>query len=294
MGTSSSNPGPKGNRSLLPPWANEPMPPVGIPEPLSNDAKSPNPTPEIAPESEPPKKIKPKDPIAPIIPAVSWRSPKQAMQGYRNERSKESFEKVGRSYVKASGGSKVIAKSARAGRSSTSAVASFFSSVAQFGLNQTAKDFGFPQLSGKNIELVLATFVDALAPTGASLEEAAARKAVIETLSDVFEKFDVENVGITALENLNSDDIKKIIQISIENYVNERLQLELINRIEAGSKTISEANQISDEIEGYIHADLKLNLTDIDPLNYEWESAEGKDFVESLYKRAYSILGDEK
>ena len=292
MGTSKPSSGPKGNRNPSPPWPDEPQRP-NYPKLPPKDHEPENPL-HTSPKLDieiPPKRpaIPPKLPI----PSVSWASPKRQIKTFSDKPTAQNFERVGKGYTKALGGSKSAASSARAGRQVTAALAAFISSGIQNGLAQTAKDFGLTKLVGQDANSAAAEIVDTLAPAGSTIEEAIARAALIETIKDFFSELDIENSGLEVLEQLGAGDVQRLIEISIVNYVNCRLQEELINRIERNTIGGQAANRIARQIKKFISSNVSLVFGDQDLAKINWSGSQGKSIIEDLYRQAYEILGDE-
>lgn len=198
-----------------------------------------------------------------------------------------------KSYVRATGGAKVASSSARAGRASTMALGSFMGDVARVGIAEAARARGIPDISSRNIQAVLSSLINVLSPVGATLEEAAARKSVITTLTEAFQKFGVEEKGIEVLDQLNSEQIRELLEMSVTNYVNERFHQELMSRLEGGEINEKQANRISVEIKAYIAGMVRLDLRGVEPAAFDWRGKDGKALAERIYTKAYGLLGAE-
>lgn len=291
MGTSSSSPGPSGTRNpLLPPWA--PETPASFPPANPKVPQSPNPDSEN-PESPNSAPI-PNQQLNIPTPSVSWRSPKVALGNYIEGKRGSSLGKVANGYVKASGGARGATVSSRAGRQATGALASFISDGIKNGFVEAARKRGIPNITSLNVQDAIATLIEIIAPVGAMVEGSITRKAQLETLSDIFEKMEIESKGINALDQLTETDMEFVLRTSIANYINERFQQELINRIEGNKIIPSEANKICNEIKEYIFNVVKLDLHNTSPLRIDWEGSQGKEMIESMYLKAYALLGDEE
>lgn len=287
MGTSSSYPGPTRRPPLLPPWANQPLPPEPLPPPDPE---------ELLPEPQAPADIALGEaPVSPApIPALpsTWRGPKTAVGKMVGGGGPAALTSAARSYVRSSGGPRGAAGTAVSGRRSTSRLGGFLSSVAGGGVSRTAAALGLTNLLGRDAQSVLAAFIDLLAPAGNIREEAIARKAIIETLSELFSRFDVEHRGVEVLDNMTGDDVSAIVALSITNYVNARFQQELVNRIERGAISERDANMFASQIREYIETNIRLDLQGTDTLRLDWEGPAGTAFVDLQYIKAYELLGD--
>ncbi|MBL7555489.1 MAG: hypothetical protein JNM24_06670 [Bdellovibrionaceae bacterium] len=280
MGTSSSNPGPKGKRSPLPPWSDKPHAP-NFPAPKPNTSQK-----EVNPNSLPNIEMPPP-------PATSWSSPKRGIGDFSKNPSRENFNKLGGGYVRASGGSKSASSSARSGKRVTTSVAGFFVSAVTQGLVKATQEYGLASFDNKNADTIAAEIIDVFAPAGATLEDAAARNALIATLKEFFKEIDIENSGIEVFDKLTEGNIQKLIEISISNYINERLQIELLNRVERKTMSEKQANKICRQIKKFIAGSIKIDLKKKSLLEVNWKGSEGKRLIEQFFQQGYELLGEE-
>lgn len=288
MGTSSSYPGPTGRNPLLPPWADEqPLPP---PDETPDEGNEEQPADDA--DADEPRDVAPQDETTQPEPLVSWRAPKSIMTRWVHGSGPASLRSVARSYVSASGGPRGASAASRQGRASTARIGGFLADGLRNGFAQAARNLGLQNFVGRDAQFVLASFIDLLAPDGALREDAAARKAVIETMSELFERFDVETSGLDALDSLDPAGMLELVQISVTNYVNERFQQELVFRIEHGAISEGEANDLSAEVKGFIAGIVRIDLRGTDPMALNWQGPEGTAFVERVYRAAYSLFGE--
>ena len=293
MGTSSSYPGPKGKeKELLPPWAEKiPFNPAPYEQLLHNPASGQE---ELSVErtsvTVPSGTVAPDGQILAVKPKQnSWTLAKRRFGSFLKTRSSTDFRRAAASYVKAGGGARISAQAARSGRAATSAIGGFFADVARQGIAQTARERGV-DVSSRNVHSVLTDFIDKLAPIGSTLEQAAARQAVIATLKDVFAKFEVEEKGIEVLDQLGEPEVRIVIECSVAHYLNERLQQMLMSRVEKGSMSEREANRAAVDIRQYVFGLVTLDLSRIDVINTNWNQPEGRQVVDAIYLKAYELL----
>lgn len=287
MGTSSSYNGPTGKNSLLPPWAPD------IPVPSDEDQDSSDLGEENNGNNLNPDGLLP-EPVLINLPTVSWGGVKGIVSRMANNRSNASWNSAFKSYSRARGGSQTATRSSVSGRATTARLGSFLADAARRGITQAVKDIGLSDFVGRDAQSLLAAFIDLLAPPGALLEEAIARKALIETLAELFKLYDVETGGLTALDSIDAKGIKGIIILSITNYINERFEHELINCIERGTVSESDANKLLEQAKDFIFGVVEIDIEDIDVVEFDWDGSEGKILVENLYQTAYSLLGEQK
>ena len=286
MGTSNSATGPKGNQpNLLPPWA-----PEG-PMPSAPPAFSPDGNEGDQPKDQQENQI-PNDSLRP--PSVSWNQPKAALTSFANRGGSGRLKKTTRNYVRARGGASTAAITGRSGRKTTARLANFIVSGIKEGFAEAAKKLGIQDITSRNVHSVLADFIDKIAPIGATIENTIARKALIATITEIFEDMEVEKKGIGVLDQIKEEDMQKIIVSSIANYINERFQQELINRLERSKIDADYANQLSMQIRDYIIGLIKLDIGQNNIKNFDWESPEGTKRIQGYYEKAYRLLGEEK
>jgi hypothetical protein len=287
MGTSSSSGGPGDNSPLLPPWA-DPLPPVDPILPsdwsvLPSDGDLPN-------DSNTDGIVPPPLPVPPTVPAT-WRSAKGALSRLARGTSSASFAPSFRKYVSARGGARTAAHTASSGRAVTGAFGGFLADVLRDGVAAAATALGLQDFLGRDAQFVLASFVDLLAPDGALLEDAAARQAFIDTTIEMFERFNVDERGLEALDGLDIEGMEEIVCLYVTNYVYERFLMEMTNCIERGSLSESDANVLTDQGKDFVEGEVRFDLTGVDVLELEWRGKEGQDFIRKIYEKAYSLLG---
>lgn len=287
MGTSSSYGGPVGKHPLLPPWADElaegPIDQAGDdgPQPFPEELPSDGPLPDRPPASLP----VPDD----LIP---WSNPKSALTRRARGNSNVSWGTVTRRYVQASGGPKRAAASARAGGAATSRLGGFLANGLRNGFVEAARRLGVQNLIGRDAQFVLAAFIDLIAPDGSLREEAIARKAVIETMAEWFERYEVDANGIEVLDRMTPDGMRDLIVLSVTNYVNARFQQELLSRIELGTLSERDANVLADEAKGFIASVVNIDVGSVDLVALNWEGPEGQQFIDGVYTAAYGLLAE--
>jgi hypothetical protein len=146
-------------------------------------------------------------------------------------------------------------------------------------------------LIGRDIQFVLAAFIDMLAPDGSVGDEPAARDATINTLIELFDRYDVQELGVAGLDRLDAQGMREMILLSITNYVNARFLHELENCIERGTHTEQEANRLASEVKDFITGLVQIDLGPLDVMAIDWNGTEGQGITDRLYQDAYTLLG---
>lgn len=295
MGTSSMYGGP--NRSpLLPPDFND------------GDGNSDNPNPQDKPEQQPDENKpaennpseNPNENESPLQESssnnpqyTSWRSAKNSMSKYTSGKGGSNGKRNAVSnYVKSHGGSQNAAKSAKSAIRTTISIGDFFGGVKQKGITQVLKDFNIP-IEGRKPKEILNDIVNVLAPTPDLNDDSVARKALVNTMSIIYEKFDDEKKDISLLDSLDSDISKILITKYIETFIYERLIHDVGSRIEKKAENSNAAAKIEKELKEYIETKVSTTLKDKPLSIINSETKNVNVLVEGLYQQCYKVLEDQ-
>ncbi len=291
MGTSKSYGGPTDTSSLLPAWAQNPEGPApGTVSP--DDAASGPDGGATAPDAAAPD---PDDntpaPGATVASDKPWMSAKIRLGRAAQSGSRDDVRSAGSAYVHARGGGRAASGAARSGRRATASLAGFVSGIADRDVRTALELVGLADFVGRDEAQVFAAIVNALAPNGASLEEAAARHAVADVLEELYTRFAVEAGGLDRLNEMTAEDVRTAIELSIARYIYHRWIGELCLRVEQKAVSSVQAERLEREMKQYVRDVVELDLGGIDLLRFEWNGAAGTRLLESLYEQAYAILG---
>lgn len=270
MGTSRSYDGPGDRPPLLPDWATGGGGPDGSPPP-----------------ADPP----PVPAVPPATPGRPWQQAKTNLTRYATGSSpgRAGLSRAGQDYVGARGGSRGAAAAAAAGRSSVARAGQFYSTLAGGGIARALEAIGLRGLAGRSAEEVFAAIADALAPDGATLEEAAARRAVTESLAHLFEER-VADGGLDSLDRMTAADVAGAVQNMVSAYVYHRWLEELGLSLERGAVSPDEAVRMEREMRAYVRDLVRLEISPDRALTTDWAGADGQAFVRGLFEDAYSLL----
>ncbi|MEA2238195.1 MAG: hypothetical protein QOC81_2919 [Thermoanaerobaculia bacterium] len=166
----------------------------------------------------------------------------------------------------------------------------FLSDVARGGIVEAARRLGIQDLVGRDVQFVLASLIDLLAPTGSLLEEAAARAAIIDTLFEFCDHYDLAGEGVNALNAISAPDLGEALKLTVCNVVESRFKEELTSRVERGDVSEQNGDRIFSEIGEFVREMIDLRLDGHDLLSMDWGGDEGAAFVEQLYADAYLVL----
>ncbi len=297
MGTSSMYGGP--NRSpLLPPDFNDGD--GGSPDnpnPQDNPEQKPN---ENKPDGENKPSEKPQENESPPKESPSnnpqyssWRPAKNSMSKYASGNGgRNGKKKAVSNYVKGYGGARSAAKSAKSAIKTTIGIGDFFGGVSKKGIAQVLREHQIP-IEGRKPKEILNDIVNVLAPTPDLNDDSVARKALVSTMSIIYEKFDDEKKDISLLDSLDTDTTKMLITTYIETFIYERLIHDVGSRIEKKAENSDSAARIEKELKDYIESKVSTTLKDesLSIINSRTENVNA--LVERLYQQCYKVLEDQ-
>lgn len=281
MGTSSSYPGPGRNTPLLPPWANDdgseepaPIPPVDQP---ANGAP-----PDPPQDQNQPNNI-------PYMPTVNLAQARQHFGEYASGGGVGSLRRGVRSYVRGMGGARNAARASRAGQKATRRLGGFLVDVATRGIQGALESLQLSNSIGRPVEEVLALITNILAPAGTSLDEAAARAAMSETLGDLYTRYGLEDGDLSRLDAMGADGIRTALQLSVTNYIYEKLLNVMQSSLDGHNMSDHELLKAEREIRLFIRETVHLELDSIDVMTVDWNGKQGERIAQQIYEQGYAI-----
>lgn len=219
----------------------------------------------------------------------NWSSAKNFMSRIASGTSNDYKRAISR-YVKAHGGSKNAAKSAKRGVTSTTRFGQFIVNTSNQGIKETLSQYQI-EYEGRSAKDILADLINFLAPIPITKEDSVARKALIRTMEILYEKIEDENKDITTLDKINIDMLNEMIPIQIESYIYERIINDLGSRIEMKSSSSADALNKEKDILEYINSKVETTLSNIDFSQIDFNININKE-VEDLYKQCYKVMED--
>lgn len=298
MGTSKTNDGPGDKTPLLPDWAQGDEDDIPFPDDneTAPEDKSPDERPpETAPDDEGlpyQEKPSPEQELPQPDNSKPWQQAKSNLTRFMKTGGRRELGNAGRNYVKARGGAKSAARNSAAGRAATGRAIGFLSRVATRGIADALDSIGLRDILGSPIESVLAAIINKLAPSGAGLDEAAARKAVDLSILSIFEEYGVEADGLNRLDEMDAAAVENAFQTIVSEYNFQRWMLELGKRVEEGAVSAGEAVRLEAIAKECIIEATQLDLRGYNVLATDWCTAESQRIINDIFAQAYVFLED--
>lgn len=301
MGTSSMYGGP--NKSpLLPSDFNDGD--LGNPEECSTPQENPGQKPnEDKPEGGRPEENKPGNPqeqdsllqesSSHNSQYSSWRAAKNSMSKYASGNGGQNGKRRAVSnYVKGYGGSRNAAKSAKSAIRTTINIGDFFGGVSKKGITQVLEEYKI-STEGRKPKEILNDIVNILSPIPDLNGDSVARKALLKTMSIIYEEFDDEEKDIKLLDSLDPKITDMLIEKYIQTFIYERLIHDVGSRIERNAGSSAAAARIEKEVKEYIESKVSVTLKDKALSLISSNTQKVYVLVEGLYEQCYKVLEDQ-
>ena len=233
------------------------------------------------------KGLLPNDYVKPI---VSWQSTKSGFSKYINENG-GGIKNTVSSYVKSSGGTGGLLKSSGSGIRATANISRLFSGIQRDGYEKTFESLGI-EYQGKSAREICSDLVNYVSAPSVSKEDAFAREAAINAMSNIYQFIEGNGLDIRSLDKIDNDLMDEVVRTYVECYIWSRILNDLEYCLEKNSDDIEKTLQVEDKMKSYVS-----NVVDV---AFHSSGVREKVFgnktisagVEELYKKCYSALED--
>lgn len=192
-------------------------------------------------------------------------------------------------FVGALGGAARAAATATGGVRAASGLGDFLVDVSRDGLDKTLDRYGLEDLVGGEPFEVLAEIASRIAGAGDSPEESVARLAVIEVLTELYE--DADTFAEMDAVVVDADRLREILARYLTEYVYLRVLHDLGDRITDNAGSPEEAVRLERGIRDQIEALVALDMSAIDPIDFNWQSSAGQAWIRDLLAGAFRMVG---
>lgn len=279
MGTSSIFDGPV--NSLLPDDYKDTVPDNSAPEPEEME-----PSDEASTDSEQPDD-QDKSFEQPIVPAFRWKDAKTAMTNYVKGLS--SRERVMNHYVGASGGSKQLARSSTAGRSTAVSLGRILQDFRNNGVEATLQSLQIDYV-GKGIKSLLSELVNVISGKSNSKEDMAARGAANEAVAEMYEVITENDGDIESLRRIDELTFRKILEVFMSEYIFKRVMSDLQSRFEKYENNLKVAVQKEQELKDYVKVKVELRVREIHPETLDYSSKSISNEINNLFTKCFQAF----
>ncbi len=167
----------------------------------------------------------------------------------------------------------------------------FLGLAAGTGLTSALRAEGLSDLVGSDTMSVLSTLVDRLAGPGNTLDDAAARAAMLAVLMSEFsDAVTYEDLEDLWSRRLSTQGVIDLLEKFLIEYVYQRMLVDVGDRIQNGAITSESAHKVERDLHEYIVASVQFEMVNVDPLILDWNGEQGQSLIDRLLLDAYSHL----
>jgi hypothetical protein len=188
-------------------------------------------------------------------------------------------------YVEALGGPAQAAQNSIAATRTTAAIGGFFNDVRDKGLGQALTDLGLAEAIGKPAMELIEMLADKLAGEGATLDENAAREALIDLLD--LEWGDLTYAEIEA-QTLGDDQIREGLATYLARFVFRKVLPLIESKLNKATPDIRRRTE--EDLAGYAAAKCQDVVRGIDLRGFN-PMQDGLALAQSVVQRAYELFG---
>jgi hypothetical protein len=192
-------------------------------------------------------------------------------------------------FVQALGGAREAAREAPVGRAVANRLLAFGQATAQRGIDAALREFGLEDAVGLAADEALQRIVDTLAAGANTLDETAAREALVDVIRELLEDSDDVEDAFGDLDVVGALDL---LRRFIAAYIFRRFAKALGDRLRAHAESAPAARRREEEMKRYIAAEVVIAFEDIDVETLDWRN-DTERIIERCMREAFRTLGDE-
>lgn len=221
----------------------------------------------------------------------SWQSSKNTMSKYISGGKTNGIKKPLSAYVKSHKGAANAARSAKVAIKTTSKLGYFLYSISTSGIASTLNQYKIDYTNKTPNEIIDSIFNE-LAPTPDTKEDSIARKALVNTMSKLYELLEDNNQDIDQLNNIDNEFCIQSMALYIECYITERIMNDLGMRFEKSKESISRILTVEKEMKEYIHSVVSIAFKE---KNIDFNSMNNgiNPTINHIYKDCYKVMEDQ-
>ncbi|KIY20664.1 Qat anti-phage system associated protein QatB [Mesobacillus subterraneus] len=224
----------------------------------------------------------------PIVPALRWKDAKTAMTNYVKGLS-SNRGRVMNHYVGASGGSKQLARSSAAGRSTAVSLGRILQDFRNNGVEATLQSLQIDYV-GKGIKSLLSELVNVISGKSNSKEDMAARGAANEAVAEMYEVITENDGDIESLRRIDELTFRKILEVFMSEYIFKRVMSDLQSRFEKYENNPKVAVQKEQELKNYVKVKVELRVREIHPETLDYSSKSISNEINNLFTKCFQAF----
>jgi hypothetical protein len=216
-----------------------------------------------------------------------WTSSKRiASQIAHDGPTRDRVRQYAEAYVTARGGAAAAATRSPAASRAGAGIGGFLESVRERGLTPALEELGLGEAIGKSALELISMLVDRLDLDGATLDDIAARDALIDCLEEEFEDRTYEEIGA---QTLTDDSIRASLARFFARFVFRRCLPLLSTKLNRATADIRRRTE--QELNDWAQAACVDAVGAVDVRTFNATGGAGVALAQELVERAYGIFG---
>lgn len=216
----------------------------------------------------------------------AWTASKRiASQIAREGPSRDRIRQYAEAYVGALGGAARAADRSTTASRAAAGIGGFFDSVRERGLTQTLEDLGLAEAVGRSSIELISMLADRLAGDGATLDDIAARDALVDCLEEEFENETYEELEA---RTLTEEGIRASLARFLARFVFRKALPLLSSRLNRASADIRRRTE--QELDAYARAACADAVRGVDLNGFTGTGAAAQALAQSIVERAYALF----
>lgn len=222
-------------------------------------------------------------------PVTSWKGTKTEFTKYINGNGGSGIRGTSRNYVKASGGSKALVQSSKAGTKGAVSIGNIFSKVAEKGFANTFDELGI-QFRGKSVEEICSTLVNYIASESNTKDDGIAREAATNALVEIYQYMKDNELTFESVDSVPSELMDCVFCTYVENYIWGKILNDLEICLEKHVTDLNETIKIENEMKIYVSNVVTTAFNSKGTREKVFGKQSIEAGVEELYQRCYEEL----
>lgn len=194
------------------------------------------------------------------IVSVSWQTVKTDMSKFiTSGGTKGSGRHIIKQYIKATGGAGKMMNQSSAGLKTARSIGSMLYNISTDGIGVTLDNLGI-QFQGKSVSEIFSRLLDVMSPGVNTKEEAAAREAAQETLVDLYEYVEENDMNLECLDHMEPYLMDKAMCKYISSYIWNMMLKDLESRFEKYMDDAANTCQMEKDFKDIISSVVKIEF----------------------------------
>jgi hypothetical protein len=189
-------------------------------------------------------------------------------------------------FVEALGGAGAATRGATVGRAVAGRFINFAQIASERGFDAALRDIGLQDAIGLPTDEVLQRIVDSLAADSNTLDETAAREALVDIIRELLKGADDLEAALTGL---NEAAILDLLCRFISAYIFRRYMKALGDRLRAHAESADDARRRQNEIKRFISASVTIAFEQFDITSADWRS-HSEQMLDRLMREVFDTL----